>query len=121
VGHFERKFYVEWTSLTIRLWSARLEKDVATTLAAGSFQTKKLCSRLFSAEVEFTAKLGFVPLLSVQNVVTAAWLECVSVVRVTWRGWSLSWAVPAGTSADRPTAQVHDIWLHNVCVQGSEH
>ena len=41
------------TSLAIDLWTVGYGNDVATTFAAGSFHTKKLCSRLFSIDVEF--------------------------------------------------------------------
>ena len=41
------------TSPAIHLWTIRQRNDVATTLPLEVFTQKKLCSRLFSTEVEF--------------------------------------------------------------------
>ena len=64
--HFERQFQVDGDVARNRLMDRWVGKSCSYNFAAGSFHTKKLCSRLFSREVEFywhkQRYLVFVPL-----------------------------------------------------------
>jgi len=53
VRHFERQFQVDGDVARNRSMDRWIEEWCSYNFAAGSFHTKKLCSRLFSREVEF--------------------------------------------------------------------
>ena len=54
VRHFERKFQVDGDVARNRSMDRWIGEWCSNNFAAGSFHTKKLCSRLFSREVEFS-------------------------------------------------------------------
>ena len=53
VRHFERQFQIDGDVARNRLMDRWIGEWCSYNIAAGSFHTKKLCSRLFSREVEF--------------------------------------------------------------------
>ena len=53
VRHFERQFQVDGDVACNRYMDRWIREWCSYNFAAGSFHTKKLCSRLFSIEVEF--------------------------------------------------------------------
>jgi len=53
VRHFERQFQVDRDVARNRSMDRWIGEWCSYNFAAGSFHTKKLCSRLFSREVEF--------------------------------------------------------------------
>ena len=53
VRHFERQFQVDMDVAATDLWTVGWGEWCSYNFAAGSFYTKKLCSRLFSREFEF--------------------------------------------------------------------
>ena len=53
VRHFERQFQVHGDVARNRSMDRWIGESCSYNFAAGSFHTKKLCSRLFSREVEF--------------------------------------------------------------------